>query len=163
MPAEPARKEPDTQLIIYPDPRLQLVCEPVNFDNQGRFGVCDIGMLLDSMWDVLEHYHGIGLAAPQIGSPIRAIIVHVTGGCKIEIINPVVEPMKKCGKFLSDEGCLSYPGELVTVERWRRVRVKGLDRWGNAVTFGGKMLQAACLVHEVEHLDGINIADYKKV
>ena len=162
MPAEPARKEPDTQLIIYPDPRLQLVCEPVDPEYVRQHPEV-FARLFGYMWSVLEHYHGIGLAAPQIDSLTRAIIVHVTGGCKIEIINPVVEPMKKCGKFLSDEGCLSYPGELVTVERWRRVRVKGLDRWGNAVTFGGKMLQAACLVHEVEHLDGINIADYKTV
>lgn len=159
MSASAALQEPDVPLLIYPDPRLQIVCEPVDAEylrqNQQEFVV-----LFGKMWEVLEHYMGIGLAAPQIDSPTRAIVVHVRGGCKIEIINPVFEPLKKCGKFLSNEGCLSYPGKLVTVERWRRVKVNGLDRYGDAVTFGGKLLQAAALQHEIEHLDGINIADH---
>lgn len=155
--------EPSVPILIYPDPRLQLVCEPVNFDTQGKFGVCDIGMLFDSMWETLEYYQGYGLAAPQLGAPVRAIIVHINqhrgSGCKIEIVNPKLTISRRHGRFMSDEGCLSWPGHRANIRRWQKVKIEGFDRHGSPVTFGGRGQQAAALQHEVEHLDGINIAD----
>lgn len=154
---------PPTPLLIYPDPRLQMVCDPVIFDTQGRFGMFDIGMLFDSMWETLEYYRGWGLAAPQIGAPVRAIIVQIKtqrgNGCKIEIVNPILTPSKRHGKFMSDEGCLSWPGRRTNIRRWQKVKITGFDRDGAPVTFGGRGDQAAALQHEVDHLDGINIAD----
>lgn len=150
----PANSLPDQapSLLYYPDPRLQTICSPVlEFDD-------DLFFLLSDMWNVMERLQGIGLAAPQLGSPSRVIICHVPGGCKVEIINPIIK-RSWAGKVHLDEGCLSYPGKTVRMARHRRVKVAGQDRYGNAVTFGGNGLQAAVLQHEIDHLDGINIAD----
>ena len=151
----------DLPLLIYPDPRLQLVCDPINMDIKHQRAATQI--LLDEMWRTLDRHHGWGLAAPQIGSPTRAIVVHIKtqrgNGCSIEIVNPVLHPLKKHGSFLSDEGCLSWPGQRTKVKRFRRVKVTGLDRYGDPITYGGKDNQAAALQHEIEHLDGINLAD----
>lgn len=143
-------------ILEYPDPRLLMVCEPVPLER-----VDEIGKLLDDMWAQLDMYMGYGLAAPQLGAPCRVIIVHVPGGCKIELVNPEIVKVWG-GKFLSDEGCLSWPGKRARVMRHRQIKVKGIDRYGNPVAFGGKNLQAACLQHEVDHLNGINLADYAK-
>ena len=147
------------ELVYYPDPALTTVCASVNpeyMQTNPEF----FETLFDDMWNILGRFQGIGLAAPQIGSLVRAIIVHTEAGCKIELINPEIEFIKRKGQFHSDEGCLSWPGKRVHVFRWRQVKVKGFDRHGEPVTFGGKMQQAAALQHEIEHLDGINLADY---
>lgn len=143
------------ELLYYPDPRLQLVCEPV----EGHILAGEVWDVLDAMWAVLEREKGLGLAAPQIGCPRRLIVVHVKGGCKIELVNPEIELLPKHGTFMSEEGCLSWPGHTIRIRRCRQVKVSGTDRHGRAVTYGGKMRQAAALQHEIEHLDGINVAD----
>lgn len=141
-------------LLYYPDPRLQLICDPVQaFDGE-------LHSLLDDMWAVMEGLQGIGLAAPQLGAPSRVAICHVPGGCKIEICNPEIV-REWGGAFTSNEGCLSWPGKTARITRSRRVKVKGQDRYGGPVSFGGNGLQAAVLRHEIDHLDGINIADRK--
>lgn len=140
-------------LLIWPDPRLQIVCDPVTrFDRS-------LSVLLDNMWDCLKEFMGYGLAAPQIGSPARVVIVHTPGSCKIELVNPEIVKVWG-GRRMFDEGCLSWPGNRIRVMRHRQIKVKGFDRYGEPVSFGGKELQAACLQHELEHLDGINLADY---
>ncbi len=148
------------KLLFYPHPRLRIVCEPVDPEYLKAYPE-QFAKLLDEMWAVMAKYNGVGLAAPQIGVQTRAICVKIQGGCEIEVINPVLQVSKRHGKFQSDEGCLSWPGHNLIVTRHIKARVTGLDRYGKPVTFGGKMQQAAALQHEVEHLDGINIADYR--
>ena len=150
------------ELLKWPDPRLQLVCDPVpplesgfGFFNEGS----ELHKLLDYMWQKAEELMGYGLAAPQLGSPTRALVIHVPGGCKVELINPEITKVWG-GKFISEEGCLSYPGETVRVMRHRMIKVHGQDRYGHPVSFGGKNVQAAALQHEIDHLNGINLADY---
>ena len=98
------------KLLIYPDPRLQMVCDDFDVRHVGE----TLDFILGQMWDMLDKHSGWGLAAPQIGIPNRIIIVHVRkqngNGCKIELINPVLEPSKRQGKFMSEERCLSWPG-----------------------------------------------------
>jgi len=149
------RPEPTLPLLYYPDPRLQLVCDPI--DKINPRGI-DIWMLFDDMWRTLYKYGGWGLAAPQIGSPVRAIICKVPGHCEIEIVDPVI--IKQWGgTYYSDEGCLSWPGHTVRIGRDARVTIEGYDRWGGCIKVGGKKAQAACIQHEIDHLNGINIAD----
>ena len=152
-------------ILEYPDPRLLMVCEPVlvaELWNVYETSTRDqIGKLFDDMWAQLELYMGYGLAAPQLGSPCRAIIVHVPGGHKIELVNPVIVKAWG-GKFLSDEGCLSWPGKRLKVMRHRQVKVKGYDRLGMPVGVSGRNVQAAALQHEIQHLDGINLADHAR-
>ena len=151
----------ELRLLKYPDPRLQMVCDPVS-DSQLFQRGSELHELLDGMWTLLKAYNGYGLAAPQVGAPTRAVIIHCPGGCKVELVNPVIDK-RWGGRFMSDEGCLSWPGKRIKVLRDRQVKVSGLDRWGDPVAFGGKNLQAAALQHEIEHLDGINLADRVKV
>jgi peptide deformylase len=140
-----------------------MVCDEISMDDITTR--VEAGRLLDSMWAVLKRENGWGLAAPQIGSPARLIVVHVKNefgnGCKIEIINPVLDPVKRHGQFMSEERCLSWPGHSIRLKRYRQVKVRGVDRYGDPVCFGGKHNQAAALQHEIEHLDGINLADHK--
>lgn len=146
------------KLRYYPDSALKSKCQPVDISN--LVVQAEMALLLSNMWDTLEAHKGYGLAAPQLGAEVRVIIVHIDGGCKIEVINPELKLLKRFGKFQSNEGCLSYPGKRVTVTRYNRVKVTGFNRWGEPVTFGGRGTQAAALQHECEHLDGINLADY---
>jgi len=89
---------------------------------------------------------------------VRAIICKVPGNCEIEIIDPVV--VKRWGgKFYSDEGCLSWPGHTRRMCRDRYIKIEGFDRNTDPVAFGGKNHQAACIQHELDHLNGINLAD----
>jgi len=145
------------KLVKWPDPRLREVALPLLLET--REHRVAVHKLIDRMWITLEQYLGYGLAAPQIGYEGRIILIR-TPSHKFELINPELETLPRYGKFISDEGCLSYPGRRVRVSRWRRVKVRGLDRHGDPATFGGKDLQAAAIQHECEHLDGINLADY---
>lgn len=147
--------EPTHKLLYYPDPRLQLVCDPIEKINPIGIEIC---LLLDDMWRTLIKHGGWGLAAPQIGSPVRAIICKVPGHCEIEIIDPVI--IKQWGgKYYSSEGCLSWPGHRVRIGRHAQVTIEGYDRWGGMIKVSGKKDQAACIQHEIDHLNGINIAD----
>lgn len=154
------------ELLRWPDPRLQMVCDPFDFKKATYSpDACDhkwfpeLWDLLDHMWHKTEELMGFGLAAPQLGSPIRALVIHIPGGCKVELINPEITKVWG-GKFISDEGCLSWPGKRTRVMRYKMIKVHGCDRWGNPVSFGGKNTQAAALQHEIDHLNGINLADY---
>lgn len=142
-------------VLEWPDPRLRIVCDPVDVHKQHQ----ELVQLLDRMWFTLAHRGGIGLAAPQVGSPVRVFIIS-NGNCKFEIVNPHLEIVRRAGRKLFTEECLSYKGQWVRVRRHQHVKVHGLDRYGGKVTFGGKGLNAAAIQHEHDHLDGINLADY---
>ena len=148
--------EPTHPLLYYPDPRLQLVCDPIEKINPLYF---DVSRLFDDMWRTLIKLGGWGLAAPQIGSPVRAIICKVPGHCEIEMVDPEIIRLGG-GKYYSSEGCLSWPGHRVRIGRPATVTIEGYDRWGGMIKISGKKAQAACIQHEIDHLDGINIADY---
>jgi peptide deformylase len=99
---------------------------------------------------------GIGLAAPQIGVPLRVAVIDLTGGKKggelLTLVNP--EIVEREGMQLEDEGCLSLPGFTATVPRPTRVVVRAYDRRGTPQTIDGADLLARALQHELDHLDG---------
>ena len=150
------------KILKYPDPRLRIVCTPVPEHWQAITpeGQSKVGDILEDMWDVLERKSGMGLAAPQIGVPHRIIVINCQGN-KFELVNPELEINKRKGWFISKaEGCLSVPGLRLAVRRWCKVKVRGFDRYGNTASFGGKDLRAAVIQHEMEHLEGITLADH---
>ncbi|NMA95621.1 MAG: peptide deformylase [Clostridiales bacterium] len=112
--------------------------------------------LLDDMIETMYAAEGVGLAAPQVGVLKRVIVIDIGEGL-IEIINP--EIVKKSGKQLESEGCLSVPGIVAKVSRPMQVTVKGLDRDAKEITVEGTGLMAAALCHEIDHLDGILFID----
>jgi peptide deformylase len=104
---------------------------------------------------------GIGLAAPQVGVPLRIFVVDVSVGrdpsALLTLINP--EFVELDGVQLEEEGCLSVPGFNATVVRPSRVVVSGLDLDGNRRQHEGTGLLARAFQHEIDHLDGSLFVD----
>lgn len=116
----------------------------------------EIRTLLDDMNDTMIAAPGIGLAAPQIGVPLRVIIINLTVGDDpsqlIELVNP--EFISREGEVKEEEGCLSVPGYSGSPVRPRFVRVKGLGRDGSEKVYEGEGLLARAFCHEIDHIDG---------
>lgn len=116
----------------------------------------EIVTLVDDMVATMYAAPGIGLAAPQIGVPLRVFVVDLSVGRErggiIVMINPAF--VEQDGMQLEDEGCLSMPGFNATVPRPARVVVSGLDREGRTHQVEGTGLLARAFQHEMDHLDG---------
>ncbi len=121
----------------------------------------DIERLIDEMVQTMYAAPGIGLAAPQVGVPLRIFVIDVSVGRDpnglIVMINP--EFVERDGMQLEEEGCLSVPGFNATVVRPSRVVVRGLDRSGTEYVREGDGLLARAFQHEMDHLDGTLFVD----
>lgn len=122
----------------------------------------DIDALVDDMIETMYAAPGVGLAAPQIGVPLRIFVVDVSVGRRatdlIVMINP--EFVAREGVQLEEEGCLSIPGFDATVVRPARAVVRGLDRHGTTQQIEGTGLLARAFQHEMDHLDGTLFVDH---
>ena len=112
--------------------------------------------ILDDMAETLYDSGGVGLAAPQVGILRRIVVIDVGEGL-IELINP--EIIEKDGEVSDSEGCLSIPGKYGEVVRPAYVKVKALNRQGEAAEYEGTELLARAFCHEIDHLDGILYID----
>src|SRR5438132_12585441 len=111
-----------------------------------------IQKLIDDMIETMKVAPGVGLAAPQIGVPLRLAVIDVDDKITV-IINP--EIVKTSAEVELDEGCLSVPGFWGRVDRAERVSVKALDRNGKELRIrDAEGLFAQALQHELNHLDG---------
>jgi peptide deformylase len=112
--------------------------------------------LIDDMVETMYAAPGIGLAAPQVGVPLRVCVIDLSagqrGGEVITLVNP--EFVSRDGMQLEDEGCLSVPGFTATVARPAHAVVRAFDRDGRPKTVEGSDLLARALQHEIDHLDG---------
>jgi peptide deformylase len=144
------------ELRYLGDGVLRQKTEPVE-----RFDT-DLGTLLDDLVETMYENAGVGLAAPQVGDTRRATVVDVSeardGTEVLELINPVV--VSKSGTVPSEEGCLSIPGVVETVERSAEVEVEYQDRDGDRHTVRGVDLLSRVLQHELDHLEGILFIDH---
>jgi len=141
-------------IVIYPDKRLKLIStEVTSFDSE-------LHSLLDDMYDTMISKKGVGLAAIQIGVPLRALIINMpdddsdeqTKENTLEIINPIF--VEKSGKEKHQEGCLSIPGIYEDIERAKYVKIEYQDRFGERYTIEDDDFLAVAIQHEIEHLDG---------
>jgi peptide deformylase len=118
-------------------------------------------LLIDDMIQTMYAAPGIGLAATQIGVPLRIFVCDISAGRNptdlMTFINP--EFIEREGMQLEEEGCLSVPGFNATVARPSRAVLKGLNRQGEEQTVEGTALLARCFQHEVDHLDGTVFVD----
>jgi peptide deformylase len=137
-------------IVKFGDPVLARKAQPVAEITD------EIRQLIDDMIETMYAAPGIGLAAPQVGVPLRVCVIDISGGRKggevITLVNP--EFVERTGMQLEEEGCLSVPGHNATVARPERAVVRGLDRDGQDVTIDGTGLLARALQHEIDHLDG---------
>ncbi len=132
------------------DPVLRTKCESVKAFNG------ELHALLDDMKETVRAEDGAGLAAPQVGVPIRAVVIDM-GDSYYELVNPVMVSVK--GEQRGPEGCLSLKGKQGTVVRPAKVKVEYRDRTGkkHKLTAEGFFARAVC--HELDHLDGILYTD----
>jgi peptide deformylase len=121
----------------------------------------DIEKVIDDMIETMYAAPGIGLAAPQIGVPLRIFVVDVSVGHDPAALKVMINPtfVERDGMQLEEEGCLSIPTFNATVVRPARVTVQGLDRRGNTFEQEGEGLLARALQHEMDHLDGTLFVD----
>lgn len=144
----------EREIRLLGDPALRERCEPVaTFDDELRRLARD---LLDTMYAA----DGIGLAAPQVGVPLRVFAYDVREPDRPTgvLVNP--EVVERSGSSTEEEGCLSIPGLTAKVERAERVVVEGFDPDGEEVRFEADGLLARCFLHEVDHLDGVLFPDH---
>ena len=116
----------------------------------------DLGRLMDDLRQTVRAENGAGLAAPQIGVPLRAVVVDVEEGV-FEMVNPVI--LSKKGEQTGAEGCLSVKGKQGTVTRPYRVKAEYRDRTGRKHKLTAEGLFARAVCHELDHLDGIIYTD----
>jgi peptide deformylase len=150
-PSAPDLDRRPLRLRLFPDPALRGQARPL-----ARFGRAPEA-LARAMLELMHAHHGIGLAAPQIGLPVRLIVADIGEG-PVCLVNPLLSPSP--ARDCMTEGCLSLPGVEVEIERSRIVEVRGLDPSGTPVHFEARGLLARVLQHEVDHLDGVLIIDY---
>jgi peptide deformylase len=150
-------------IIIAPDPRLKIIAEPIVQVN------VEIQRLMNDMLETMYDAPGIGLAAPQVGSTKRVIVIDVQkgdeaeeGGCiasPICMANPEIIEVSDYDHTY-DEGCLSLPEHFAEVDRPETVRVRYLDENNELQEIDTEGLLATCVQHEIDHLDGILFVDH---
>jgi peptide deformylase len=142
-------------IVRYGDPVLHAPSAPVErIDEQ-------IKSLLSDMVETMYAAPGIGLAAPQVGVPLRLIVIDLSVGEDktqlIQLVNP--EILEKDGEQRHEEGCLSIPGFGGSPARPARVRVRGLDPQGQQRTYEATDLLARAFCHEIDHVEGLVFVD----
>ncbi len=121
----------------------------------------DIQQALDDMIQTMYAAPGIGLAATQVGLPLRMFVCDLSVGRNAAELMAFINPefLEREGMQLEEEGCLSVPGFNATVARPSRAVLKGLDRDGTERTVEATGLLARCFQHEMDHLDGTVFVD----
>ncbi|MBL6752482.1 MAG: peptide deformylase [Nevskia sp.] len=146
------------EVLRMGDPRLLQQSIPLE-----RFGTPQLAELLADMRDTMAALNGAGLAAPQIGVPLRVVIFGFEHNERYPdaesvpftiLCNPVLTPL---GEAMEDgwEGCLSVPGMRGLVPRHARLRYRGLDQDGRPLEREVSGFHARVVQHECDHLDGI--------
>jgi peptide deformylase len=144
---------PVLSIVKVPEPVLRMKARKVKKVD------ASIKKLIDDMIDTMHDAPGVGLAANQVGVPLRICVIHVPGDDVVTLINP--EIVRRTGSRVCDgEGCLSLPGYKGAVTRSEKVVVKGLDREGRSVRYHAEELFAEAVEHEVDHLNGVLYFDY---
>jgi peptide deformylase len=144
-------------ILIVPDPTLRKVARAVTPDDAET-----LQSLIPAMFATMYKAPGIGLAAPQIGKLLRVIVVDVAPNqtpAPIALVNPEVIAQSE-EKATREEGCLSLPDQYAEVTRPAWVKVKYQDEHGVKREVEGDGLLAACLQHEIDHLNGVLFVDY---
>jgi len=114
-------------------------------------------MLGENMLRIMRKWHGIGLAAPQLGISERIVVIAPSGMRPTALFNP--EVISAEGEEVGEEGCLSLPGLYGEVVRATNIEVKALDRKGNEVVYELEGIAARVALHEIDHLDGVLFID----
>jgi peptide deformylase len=146
-------------VITAPDPRLKRTAAPVaRVDDAVR-------RLMDDMVDTMHEAPGVGLAAPQVGVLKRVIVVDATPRDQDQeprpyrLVNPEIVWVSD-EQVMAEEGCLSLPDQFVELRRPGEVKLRHLDADGVEQELDAEGLLARCILHEMDHLEGILFVDH---
>ncbi len=148
------------EILIYPDPLLKTVCTPVEAID------AETGALVQDLLDtMIAAGHSVGVAAPQIGTTLRVVVVDVSKSKlgrdrnhgQLVLINPKI--LEREGEETVREGCMSVPDYTGNVTRASTVVVEFLDRQGKNQVIRAEGFEAIAIQHEIDHLDGLLFLD----
>ncbi len=137
------------QVVQWPDPILRTVSKPVISGIKEDKALQE---LLDDMVATMQGYGAVGLAAVQVGVPLRVLVVQDQNRKPVKVINPVIKDLD--GHSFQQEGCLSFPGLFIAVKRAAEVVVEFYDENGDKNTTVANELLGRAIQHEIDHLDG---------
>lgn len=144
-------------ILHYPDKRLrEPTTDVTKFDDE-------LAGLIEDMAETMYAAPGVGLAAPQIGVPLRIFLVDIaTGDDQPSDLRVFINPelVSMVGEVCSEEGCLSFPGIHEEIMRAERVKVRAKDQQGNAFELEADGLLAIAIQHENDHLEGKLMVDH---
>lgn len=144
-------------IVLAPDPVLKKTCDPVEAIGD------DVRRMLDDMLETMYAAPGIGLSAPQVADDRRLIVCDVARENEdpqpYRMVNPEIV-WRSDELVVAEEGCLSIPDHYAEVCRAREIRVAYRDPDDGEQELAADGLLAACIQHEIDHLDGILFIDY---
>ena len=139
-------------IIKYPNPVLRKKCGKIKDPLDP-----EIQKLIAGMIKAMKANNGMGLAAPQVGKLVRLCIIEESGQLYV-LINPKIKSQSR-EKVLGEEGCLSFPGKFLNIERSEKVKVRCLDKKGKQVKINGTNINRQSFNNELDHLDGVLFVD----
>jgi peptide deformylase len=156
---------PVREVLLFPHPALKQVAQELGLDDQQAPAHERAASVARDLLDTMRAHPGcVGLAAPQLGELVRMIVVDVSEHRKtttshglMVLVNPVV--VSSSGAEVAREGCLSIPQLTANVRRATQLVLEGLTPGGEAVHIETEGFEARCLLHELDHLDGILFLD----
>ena len=116
-----------------------------------------IKMTMQDMLETMREQYGVGIAAPQVGVMRRMFIAEPEPGRVYYMINPVI--LEQSGSQIDDEGCLSVPGMIGTVERPQKIKIQAMDLDGETHVYEFEDFDARVMCHEYDHLEGVLYID----
>jgi peptide deformylase len=142
-------------ILEYPDKRLTYEAQPVSSVDD------EVRRLVEDMAETMYAAPGVGLAAPQIGVGLRVFVIDIAGENEPSQLRAYINPeiVEKRGVIAWEEGCLSFPGVHVEIERAERVKVRAQDAQGQWFELEAEGLLAIAIQHEYDHLDGKLMTD----
>lgn len=145
------------RIVPFPHPALRFESRPVTRIDDG------LRATVREMFELMYEHNGIGLAANQVGLPIRVFVLNLTADPEQPdqeqvFINP--EVVKRHASAEHEEGCLSFPGVYAKAKRARKVKVRAFDLDGNPIEVEADDLLGRALQHEIDHLDGVLFIDH---
>lgn len=135
-------------IVIYPDPVLRQKAKPLKEINK------EVCKKVEEMMELMHQARGVGLAAPQVGWPVRLFIIDTGGDSREEkvFINPTI--IEETGELNKEEGCLSFPGIMSKIIRAQRIKAHAYNLKGQELEIEAEGLAARAWQHELDHLNG---------
>lgn len=142
------------KILYYPDKRLRIIAKVVKKIDK------EILSIINSMLDTMYFLNGIGLAATQVNIHMQIIVIDISEkrNKPLIFINPKI--LEKSGLISVEEGCLSIPNQSTYIQRYKKIKISALDKYGSVIEITAKNLLSICIQHETDHLFGKLFIDY---